>query len=167
MTPRKFCVKSSRLCQYSKEKQFEQCSTSFVSCQSMQHRGGFINSLWLINTMVTQIWVEIGSGNGLLPNSTKPKCHLNQCWLIIKGVKWHPQGSNKNHSIGAGPNAGICYHYAVILGFKHNIEIRAKIDQNRGWNIQQSSILYTCPYAVVNFWIEPWFTKSNFKRSAQ
>ena len=33
----------------------------------------FVNSLWLSDTiMVTEIWVNIGSGNGLLPDGTKP-----------------------------------------------------------------------------------------------
>ena len=32
----------------------------------------FNNSLWPSDTMVTEIWVNIGSGNGLLPDSTKP-----------------------------------------------------------------------------------------------
>ena len=40
--------------------------------------------------MVTYIWVNIGSGNGLLPLSH----YLNQCWIIIKGVLWHSPESN-------------------------------------------------------------------------
>ena len=31
-----------------------------------------INSLWPNVDMVTYIWVNIGSGNGLLPDGTKP-----------------------------------------------------------------------------------------------
>ena len=42
--------------------------------------------------MATENWVNIGSGNGLLPDGTKPL--LNQCWLIIGEVLWHsPEGN--------------------------------------------------------------------------
>ena len=37
--------------------------------------------------MVTYIWVDIGSGRGLLSCDTKH--HLNQCWLLICEVSWH------------------------------------------------------------------------------
>ena len=37
--------------------------------------------------MVTEIWVHIGSGNGLF--LTTPSHYLNQCWLIISEVQWH------------------------------------------------------------------------------
>ena len=37
--------------------------------------------------MVTQIWLNFGSGNGLLPDGVKP-IYLNQCGLIISKVWW-------------------------------------------------------------------------------
>ena len=43
--------------------------------------------------MATEIWVNIGSGNGLLPDSTKP-LHLNQCWLNICEVQWYSYEGN-------------------------------------------------------------------------
>ena len=42
--------------------------------------------------MATYIWVNIGSGNGLLSDG---KSHyLNQCWLIISEVLWHSPVGN-------------------------------------------------------------------------
>ena len=41
--------------------------------------------------MATQIWVNIDSGNGLLPDSTN---YLNQCGLLISEVLQHSHGSN-------------------------------------------------------------------------
>ena len=35
--------------------------------------------------MATEIWVNSGSGNGLLPDGTKP---LPECWLINTKVLW-------------------------------------------------------------------------------
>ena len=43
--------------------------------------------------MMTQIWVNIGSGNGLLPDDTKPLPE-NQCWILIGKVMWHSPESN-------------------------------------------------------------------------
>ena len=42
--------------------------------------------------MVIENWCNIGSGNGLLPDGTKPLS--NQCWLIITEVLWHSPESN-------------------------------------------------------------------------
>ena len=48
----------------------------------------------LVTYVATEIWVNIGSGNALLPDGTKPGCHLHQSWLIISHVLWHsPQGN--------------------------------------------------------------------------
>ena len=50
--------------------------------------------------MWRQIWVNIGLGNGLLPDGTKPLLEpmmtyqLNQCWLIISEVLWHSPENN-------------------------------------------------------------------------
>ena len=44
--------------------------------------------------MMTEIWVDIGSGNGLLPDGTKPFKHLNQRWLIINEVLSHSPESS-------------------------------------------------------------------------
>ena len=42
--------------------------------------------------MVTEIWVNIGSGNGLLPRGTRP---LNEPMLIFIGkVLWHSSECN-------------------------------------------------------------------------
>ena len=41
--------------------------------------------------MATYIWVNIGSGNGLLPDRTKPlpdRVRLTQCWLLVNEVLW-------------------------------------------------------------------------------
>ena len=49
------------------------------------------NPLWPSDThhMVTEILVNIGSSNGLLPDGTKPLPEvLNQCWLEIISI--HP-----------------------------------------------------------------------------
>ena len=37
--------------------------------------------------MATHIWVNFGSGNGLLPDGVKP-IYLNQCGLIIHKARW-------------------------------------------------------------------------------
>ena len=41
--------------------------------------------------MATEIWVNIGSGNGLLPDGTKPlhKRYLNEIICKIKHLKFH------------------------------------------------------------------------------
>ena len=38
--------------------------------------------------MVTLNLVNIGSGNGLLPDCAKPLLYLDQCWLITDEVQW-------------------------------------------------------------------------------
>ena len=44
--------------------------------------------------MVTQILINIGSGNGCVMASSY---YLNQCWLTIKGVLWHsPESKLRN-----------------------------------------------------------------------
>ena len=42
--------------------------------------------------MATRIQVNIGLGNSLLPDSTKP--YFNQCWLMISEVLWYSPDSN-------------------------------------------------------------------------
>ena len=42
--------------------------------------------------METQNWVNTGSGNGLVPDGTKP--FPEQCWLSISEVLWHSPESN-------------------------------------------------------------------------
>ena len=45
--------------------------------------------------LVTQIMVNFGSGNVLLPDSTSPpSLYLKQCWLIISEVLWHSPENN-------------------------------------------------------------------------
>ena len=51
-----------------------------------------VNSLWLVdavicNYKVTYIWVHIGSGNGLLPNGTKPMLTFNKVRSIDNHLK--------------------------------------------------------------------------------
>ena len=44
--------------------------------------------------MVTEIWVTIYSGNGLVP--TAPSHYPNQCWLLISEVLWPSGNFTKN-----------------------------------------------------------------------
>ena len=39
--------------------------------------------------MATEIWVNIGSGNDLLPDGTKPLPEPMLTWLIISKLEWH------------------------------------------------------------------------------
>ena len=48
--------------------------------------------------MATQVLINIGSGNGLLPDGTKPLPEP-ACWLIIKGVLWHVTRSAHEHNL--------------------------------------------------------------------
>ena len=44
--------------------------------------------------MLTQIWINIGSGNHLLPNH-----YLNQCWITISKVQWDIHLGAISHAI--------------------------------------------------------------------
>ena len=47
--------------------------------------------------MAKYIWVNITSGNGLLPNA--PSHDLKQCWLIIKCIMWHSHERNFTRNV--------------------------------------------------------------------
>ena len=56
------------------------------------HNEGYLLIVASRRHITTVIWVNFGSGDGLLPNGTKPL--LNLCWLIISQVFRHsPKGN--------------------------------------------------------------------------
>ena len=70
-----------------------------------------INSLWPSDAiMATQIWVNIGSGNGLVPLVH----YLNQWLLLIREVLWHSPESN----FTASAQAAILYNVSKNYTFK-------------------------------------------------
>ena len=63
---------------------------SFSSCQIMRSPPDFSVPFFFCH-MVMKIWVNTGSGNGLLPSPSRH--YLNQCWLISE-VQWQsPEGN--------------------------------------------------------------------------
>ena len=59
-------------------------SRARVHCDNKPSRTGLNPAQW--RHMATEIWVNIGSGNGLLPDGTKP---LPEPMLINSEVNWH------------------------------------------------------------------------------
>ena len=47
--------------------------------------------------MATQIWINIGSGNGLLPSSARNH-YQNQCRIIINEVRWNSPKTSSTES---------------------------------------------------------------------
>ena len=62
--------------------------------------------------MVTAIWVNSGSGNSLLPNSTN--LYLNQSWLINKSFHWESPKSNFTGSSPELISSHVFRHYTFI-----------------------------------------------------
>ena len=63
-------------------------------CQPVNHITSISTHCHLVywSHVATEIWVNTGLSNGLLPNG--PSHYLNQCWLIISKIQWHSSEGN-------------------------------------------------------------------------
>ena len=88
--------------------------------------------------MATQIWLNIGHSDGLLPDRTFYCTWTEQCWLIIKCLLWHSPESdftrraleiNREHVIGniCNPDHGplICAWHLTVVMLHESAYIRA------------------------------------------
>ena len=65
--------------------------------------------------MATQVWINIGSGNGLLPDGTKP---LLEPMLTISKVQWHSSEGSFKRDISAINHKNSLQNYFSKISFK-------------------------------------------------
>ena len=71
--------------------------------------------------MAAGSYVNIGAGNGLLPDGTKQL--PEQCWLIIIEVQWHSCWGNFTR------DASIINHYNLFENYMSKISLKFPMDQ--------------------------------------
>ena len=88
--------------------------------------------------MVLHIWVNIGSGNGLLPIGilTAPSHYWNQCLLIVSKVHWHSFKANFTS------HQSVKLAYNLISHLKFHLNLTGANELNEYPNIKEKTAVH-------------------------